>query len=1072
MRNLVIPFATLLSLITMNQMSAQDWQNPAVVRINKEAPHATLMPYQSQDVAVKGNRMESSFCRSLNGDWKFHYVGNPEARPKDFYQLDYDVSEWATIPVPSNWQMHGYGIPLYTNIIYPFKKNPPYVMGTPDDEHYTSYPEENRNPVGSYRTTFSIPDSWAGRRIVLHFEGVDSAFYLWINGQKVGYSQDSRTPAAFDITDRLVDGENSLAVEVYQYSDGSYLEDQDMWRLSGIFRDVFLKALPEVGIADMTIRAGLDDNYAEGVLNYEIAFSEGAIVGSEFDVKVSLLDGDRPVVESEKKKIQFTADRKLSWEGVLNSIEKWSAETPKLYDFIVQLDVPGAETVYYSAKIGFRTTEVIGGQLLINGEPVLFKGVNRHEHDPYTGHYVSEANMREDLMVMKRLNLNAIRTSHYPNHPRFYELCDEVGMYVIDEANIESHDMGWQTNPLAESPEWTEAHLDRIRNMVERDKNHPSVILWSMGNESGDGENFRICSEWIRANDPTRPVHYDRASRKPYTDLFSEMYTSVDHLETFAQEQEALPLEMQRPAILCEYSHAMGNSSGNLKEYWELFRKYRNLQGGFIWDFVDQGLYVPHEDDLSEGDGSVDFRDGKVSGEFSSMRAPKDFKYGGDFGDFPNDGSFCFNGIVMADRSWSPQAYEVKYLMQDLHSRMLGVDEAGKLKVEVLNERFFAPADGLAMVWDITRNGETVATGRVDGITIPAQSREVFEIPSVPMGEGEYHLRVGFVLEDDLEWSPAGTEVAYDQFLLSDGSGWEQRVATGKSGIASTTGKPSISQFESFVTFEAAGTKVVFDRKTGMIHQFAKQGKSVFLEPLRLNFWRAPVNNERGWKIEEKALIWKTAGDETVATSFKFSREGDLLKAEADLSIPVGDSTGKISYILNAEGKLEVAFTLEPDLDGTPLIPRIGLRTMVDAEYQDVSWYGMGPFENYCDRKSASWMAVFEAKTAALFHPYTDPQESGNRCDVRWVDLRSESGKEILIKDMGRNGFEFSLYPWSQEIIEEATHAVDLPISSTFALNIDLAQSGVGGTTSWGALPLEQYRLGRFHTYYYGFSIE
>ena len=1049
MKNKIIILLGLTSLLLVSSGLSQDWQDPQIVRINKSAPHVTKMPFADASAARQLRRMESSFCRVLNDNWKFHYVGHPDARPLDFYQTSYDDSGWATIPVPANWQLHGYGIPLYSNIKYPFEKKPPLVMEEPD-AGYTHFPEDNRNPVGSYRHTFMVPDDWEGRRIHLVFEGVSSAFYLWINGEKVGYSQDSRSAAEFDITDYVNDGENLLAVEVYQFSDGSYLEDQDLWRLSGIFRDVYLWSAPALDIRDFTVVADWDPATEKGnlLVDFDFAnFVEGGL--ANYSMNVTLWDGAHQLAQAMQQGNALSRMRVFTQMDAL-AIEPWSAESPQLYDLVIELQGPDAKPIFYASKVGFRRVEASGGQILVNGQPVIFKGVNRHEHDPSTGHTVSEAMMRKDILLMKRLNMNAVRLSHYPHHPRFYELCDELGLYVMDEANIESHAMGWQRNPLAEDPQWLPAHLDRIRNMLERSKNHASVIIWSMGNESGDGDNFRQCGEWIRANDPTRLVHYDRASRQPYTDMYSSMYTNVERLRRYAEEQEALPLRLQRPAVLCEYNHAMGNSSGNLKEYWDLFRAHRNLQGGFIWDFVDQGLYDPAQD--------------------PAMRDPRDFKYGGDFGDVPNDGSFCLNGLVMADRSLSPQAHEAAYLMQDLHTTLRSSSEKTH-QIEVYNERFFTDADDCKLHWELTQDGASIAQGSIDSLRIGPQQRATFDINATLPETGELLLRVGFSLKEDRPGAPAGTEIAYDQLVLREKRPADHaapsRVANSQHGLV-----PQSTEDDGVLRLRGRSLEAVIDPSSGMISDLRRGGIALIEKPMHLNFWRPPTNNDRGWKMEKRGAPWKEAGEQAVVTDLRVADNAQMSEVEVDLQIPVGKTRATLIYRMHAEGYLDVEMILKPDLKKTRLIPRIGLQTQLSREFASTTWYGNGPFESYGDRKAATWKAVFEMSTDALFHPYTDPQESGNRTEVRWLRLATDEGRSVKIRSLSGNGLEFSLYPWTQETIESATHAADLPKSTAYTLNIDLAQSGVGGTNSWGARPLEPYRLGRFKTYHYQFRIE
>lgn len=586
----------LLPVSTLAAVGQADWENEAVVRLNKEAPHATKMPFPTAQGARSKQRLQSPYSKLLNGIWRFHHVGHPDHRPVDFYKTDYEVSNWAEIPVPANWQLHGYGTPNYTNITYPFRKDPPRVMGVPPGS-YLTFPEEHRNQVGSYRRNFTIPDTWQGRQCFLAFEGVDSAFYLWCNGKKVGYSQDSRTTAEFNLTPFLQAGENSLAVEVYQHSDGSYLEDQDMWRLSGIFRDVYLWSAAPTDLRDIELRSSLTNNYTKGSLEVLLTFHNWTTTETTSHYEITLLDpAGHPLANwSASHNTPPGMDATATQSATELPIDPWSAEVPTLYTVLITLKDPtsGIVTSCYALKTGFKTSEIKDGQLLINGQAVLFKGVNRHDHHMVTGHYVTEANMREDIALMKQLNINAVRCSHYPNDPRFLELTDELGLYVIDEANIESHGMGWgpeAKESLARIPSWEAAHLDRIKNVVERDKNHPSVILWSMGNEAGDGQAFIQASQWIKQRDPSRPVHYEQAAQRSHVDLFAPMYSPIAATEAYCREEEQKPLAQQRPLIQCEYNHAMGNSSGNFADYWELIRRERLLQGGYVWDWVDQGL--------------------------------------------------------------------------------------------------------------------------------------------------------------------------------------------------------------------------------------------------------------------------------------------------------------------------------------------------------------------------------------------------------------------------------------------------------------------------------------------------
>ncbi len=617
MKNYTVGLSLLLAVSMLSVAKVPDWENPSVFRINKEAPHSTLIPFDSIEAAKKVDIKTSQYYKSLNGKWHFKWSKNPQSRPVDFYQESFDVSGWDKIDVPSNWQLQGYGTPLYTNVTYPFKKDPPRVMGTPP-QHYTNYKE--RNPVGSYKTTFEVPSKWQGREVFINFDGVDSAFYLWVNGQKVGYSQDSRTPAEFNITKYLNEGENTLAAEVYRYSDGSYLEDQDFWRLSGIFRDVYLFSTPKIHIRDFFAKPTLDKQYQNGILTVEvevIRYDSNAVSLSKLEGRLYDQKGKEVVrIEAVKTSpIQFNPERYILKTKIDNP-DKWSAETPNLYTLVLILKDSDEIIETVSHKIGFRTVEIKDGVLLVNGRYVYMKGVNRHEHDPDTGHTVSRQSMIDDIVLMKQNNINAVRTSHYPTVPEFYALCDEYGLYVIDEANIESHGLMQYSDMfkgLGNDPEWKQAHLDRTINMVERDKNHTSIITWSLGNEAADGQNFQATSDWIHQRDPSRPVQYEASGERKLTDIVCPMYATIKRITKYAQRDD-----IYRPLILCEYSHAMGNSCGNLADYWVAIKKHRVLQGGFIWDWVDQGLRKVSDPDVFIKDQGRLGIDAKLNGQLVS----------------------------------------------------------------------------------------------------------------------------------------------------------------------------------------------------------------------------------------------------------------------------------------------------------------------------------------------------------------------------------------------------------------------------------------------------------------------
>jgi len=616
-----------------------DWENEQIIGINKEAPHSQYVPYSSLSQSTADVAVNSPYLLSLNGIWKFNWVKHPNLRPVDFYRDDYDVKAWDDIDVPSCWEMKGYGTPIYSNVTYPHERNPPKILGNPP-ANYTQAKEPD--PVGSYRRDFTLPADWSGKQVLIHFDGVMSAFYLWINGQKVGYSEGSMTPAEFDVTKYLKPGINSVSAEVYRWSDGSYLEDQDFWRLSGIYRDVYLYAVPKIHLWDFSLKGAFNDDLTRADLNIDLTFRNAGGSGSNTcDVFLSkygqVPDMKNPLVSIPVKQVSTKTGLKISKSVAVDRPLLWSAEIPNLYQVTFVLkDASGNTSEVISTPWGFRKIEIKDQQLWVNGKNILIKGVNRHEHDPFTGRYVSLEVMKRDVELFKQFNINTVRTSHYPNHPDFYKLCDIYGVYVIDEANVESHGMGYGEASLAKNPLWQKAHIDRVVRMVERDKNHPSIIIWSMGNEAGGGVNFEASRDAIKARDTERPVHYERNNE--VADIESTMYPALDRLEQAGKKDDP------RPFLMCEYAHAMGNAVGNLKEYWEVINSYKRLIGGCIWDWVDQGLAKP-----------VPGKEGEYF-----------FAYGGDFGDQPNDGNFCINGLTTPDRQITPKMYEVKKVYQNV----------------------------------------------------------------------------------------------------------------------------------------------------------------------------------------------------------------------------------------------------------------------------------------------------------------------------------------------------------------------------------------------------------------------
>lgn len=795
-----------------------DWENPQVVERNKEPAHATLLPYQDIEAALANDRSASTYFKLLNGDWKFKWLPNPTAAPESFYEETEDVSAWDDVAVPGNWQMQGYGTPMYTNVQYPF--SPDYMPAVPEDG----------NPVGSYRTTFTVPEVWDGKQVFIVFDGVDSAFYLWVNGQSVGYSQGSRLPAEFNLTSYLRPGENTLAVRVYRWSDGSYLEDQDFWRLSGIYRDVYLYATPTVHIRDFWARPDLDEANRHATLSVRVKLHSytAAYVGG-YAVEAQLLDAAQRPVTGDRWRIANGACQSAGQESVhelvlaVSDPAKWSAEHPYLYTLLLTLrDADGHVLEVERSSVGFRKVEIEGGKILINGVPVTFRGVNRHEHDPDTGHAVSVASMIQDILLMKRFNINAVRTCHYPDDPRWYDLCDQYGLYLIDEANIESHGV-W--DEPTKDPDWRTAFLERGIRMVERDKNHASVVIWSMGNESGHGPNHAAIAAWIHENDPSRPVHYESAGDQPYVDMISTMYPPLDRLVQMA----TVPNE-GRPFILCEYAHAMGNSPGNLKEYWEIIEQQPRLCGAFVWDWMDQGLRRTTDD-------GVDW-----------------FAYGGDYGESPHDGSFCINGLIFPDRTVHPAMWELKKVHQPVKVEAVDLP-AGK--VEVVNKHFFSDLNGLDIAWTLSADGQVVQQGQLPRLGTKAGGREgltiPFDQPSVAPGI-EYWLMVRFTLAEATSWADQGHEIAWDQFKVPF------EVPAVDPPDISEMPSLALSDSGSQAVVEGEVFRLVFDRQAGTVTSLRYQGHELIKRGPRYNFWRAPTENDSAKWRERAAVQWRDVG--------------------------------------------------------------------------------------------------------------------------------------------------------------------------------------------------------------------
>jgi len=1016
-----------------SQTGPEDWENPAALHAGTVAPRATFVPYPDAASALRLGPRESPRYLSLNGPWKFHWSPRPADRPLDFWKPGVDVSGWAETPVPSNWMFQGYDYPIYVNIPYEFARNPkpPFV---PHD----------RNPVGSYRRTFTIPSEWAGMDVYLHFGAVKSFFYVWVNGEKLGFSKDSKTPAEWNVTKLVKPGENVLAAEVYRWSDGSYLECQDFWRLAGIERDVYLYAAPKVRIRDYEVRAGLDAGYRNGRLDVTVELGGDALAGPRpASVSMALLDaaGKKVLGANRPAAVSGNGPAVVRFEAILANVARWSAETPHLYRLVLELaDGTGKAVEAVTSKIGFRTSEIKDGHLLVNGAAVLLKGVNRHEHDPLAGHVISEESMRRDIELMKQSNINTVRTCHYPDDPRWYELCDEYGLYVVDEANIESHGMGYGPESLAKDPVWGPAHLDRVERMVERDKNHPSVIIWSLGNEAGDGVAFEEAYAWLKKRDPSRPVQYERAELRAHTDIFCPMYDSIESMVKYASVKQT------RPLIQCEYAHSMGNSTGNLQDYWDAIESHDQLQGAFIWDWVDQGIAA---------------KNGK--GEFY-------WAFGGDYGpaDVPSDGNFCCNGLVGPDRTPHPALFEVKKVYQFV--KFAAADLAAG-KIGLRNRYDFIGLDRFDLVWELTANGKSVASGTVPKPAVAPHGSKTIGLP-LPRFQAqpglEYFLNLSLRAREALPGVPKGHVVAAEQLPFPAGGAAPEAAEEGFIGVRMTVLQPTLDRpltFENgsrFVRVVGLGFTVRFDRLTGEMDSYVVDGHELIASGVEPNYWRAPTDNDFGNQMPRRLAVWRQASRYRDLLTIEGRGNGhDQVTVTVVYELAGGQATQTLKYTVEGDGEIAIRSTLDiKDGAKLPELPRIGLKMALPPAFDRVLWYGRGPFENYRDRKTAAFVGVYEM-TAAEPVPYVSPQEYGNRTDTRWVAIRDAEGRGLLVS--GDPVLEFSARPfWPEDLTQESRgskHPPDIQRRDLVCLTLDHGQMGVGGDDSWGARVHPQYTL-------------
>jgi beta-galactosidase/beta-glucuronidase len=991
--------------------AVNDWENPRVLERSREPARATLLPCPDEATALSGERGASPWFKLLNGDWRFHYALRPEAAPAGF-----DASGWKTLPVPSNWQMHGYDRPHYTNRNYPYPLDPPRVP--------------NENPVGCYRREFSLPAGFSGRQVFLVFQGVNSAFYVWVNGRMAGYSQGSHMPSEFNVTALVRPGRNLLAVKVLKWSDASYLEDQDFWRLSGIFRDVYLLSLPDVHIRDVFVRTTFDKSYRDATLAVDVNVRNcAAKPAAGCRLSARLLDSEgRVVLEQPVGKVLRLApgaEAALTLRAPVASPRKWSAEEPNLHTLLLTLrDARGRVLEVQRLRVGFRQVEIRGRQFLVNGVPVKLHGVNRHDTHPDLGHAVSLESMVQDVVLMKRHNVNAVRTSHYPNDPRWYQLCDEYGLYVIDEADLETHGFGYEAPDIpARVPLWKEAFLDRAVRMVERDKNHPCIVMWSLGNESGYGPNHDAMARWIRGRDRTRPIHYEGAGDAKVVDVVSGMYPKVADLAAEGRKKDP------RPFFMCEYAHAMGQGPGNLQEYWEVIRRHPRLMGGCIWEWADHSI-----------------RQKTAAGR-------EWFAYGGDFGDFPNDGNFCIDGLNFPDRVPHTGLIEYRRIVQPVEVEPVDL-LAGR--VRIVNRRHFATLADLEGSWTLRADDAVLAQGALPLLDVPAgQSRELTLpcAPPIPEPGATYWLNFSFALKEAVRWAPRGYQLACAQFELP--------VKRAPAPVLCLAAMPGLELAESGAEISVRGAEfsLTFDRHDGQLLDWEWQGRKLLAAGPRVQLWRAPTDNDK-YIVND----WRKAGYDRLVprvsrvVAARLRPAAARIEAEFTLgasSLPPGFAVRQACTVCGS-GELLIETHLEPLAKDLPPLPRVGLELRLPAGFERFAWYGRGPHESYPDRKASALVGVYSGTVDEQYVPYVRPQENGNKSDVRWAALTDLRGSGLLVA--GLPLLNVSAHHYAVEDFTRSRHAHELTRLEEIVLHLDHLQAGLG-SASCGPKPLPQYLI-------------
>lgn len=1028
-----------ISIVALSSGANNRWETPELVDIGKMDAHATFATYPTLEQYLAGGQSPDEM--SLNGTWKFSFAERPADAIADFYSDDVDTSSWGDIIVPASWETQGYGVPVYTNTRYIFPLNPPFV-------------DNDDLPVGTYRTSFTLPESMKGQDIILSFGSISGAATIYVNGTEVGYTKVAKLPAEFNITPYLRDGANTLAIRIYKWSDASYFEDQDFWRLAGLERDVKIIARPQVAIADFTVRAALDSKYVNGPFSASVDIvNNSGKTASGYKLRLLLLDDrDNTVYSATSRLSSIKAGKEgtARFATTIKAPEQWSAENPYLYTVALELITPdGTTSEVTGCKTGFRTIEIKDAQLLVNGKPVSIKGVNLHEHHEATGHYLDTETRLKDFRLWKENNINAVRTSHYPQAPEFYEMADRFGIYVIDEANLEMHGFGYNYDghPV-DLPEWRGQFLDRETRMYERDKNHPSVIIWSMGNETQMGTHFREIYEWFKKTDPTRPVHYERAGLSDYTDIFCPMYYPTDEAVKYARRTD-----ITKPLIQCEYQHAMGNSNGNFRDYWEDIMAYPALQGGFIWDWVDQGLTAYDE------------------------QGRKYWAYGGDLGGhrWNHDENFCINGVVNPDRTPHPAIHEVKKAYQPIGFKLL---DGSSATIEIENRNLFTPLSDYSFDWQLLCNGNPVGEGSFTTAGAPLSTVRVdLSLPSFIQEPGkEYFLNIQARTISGSALVAARHIVADEQLALSDPGAYFAHSPKSSSEpviMEKMSGKHNAP----LVKFTAGDVVATIDERSGLLNSYSIGDKSIIVSDLRPDFWRAPVDNDFGFGMQTEANIWRAAGDRTTLSNLKIDRDGDSYVVTADLILRDLNLPYALTYRINPGCVIEVTASL--DLSGRQDLPdlyRFGMVTRLNKSLDAVSYYGRGPWENYIDRSWSSYIGRYQSTVDDLNFEYIRPQENGYRTDVREFSITDPANGIGLAVGGNRGPICFGAAHYMTAdldpgLTKKQMHTVDIDPRNYVYLNIDLGQSGIGGTNSWGARTLEQYRMYANRPYTYSFTL-